>query len=88
MSSSNPTSSAPRKPRRPRPALGVKMQPAQQRAAVTFERILDVGAQTLADVGIDRLSTNLVSSAPGYRRRPYIATFRTSTRCCVSWGGA
>lgn len=65
MSSNNPTSAVPRKPRRPRPALGVKMQPAQQRAAVTFERILDVGAQTLADVGIDRLSTNLVCERAG-----------------------
>jgi AcrR family transcriptional regulator len=41
------------------------MQPAQRRAAETFERILDVGAQTLADVGIDRLSTNLVCERAG-----------------------
>ncbi len=54
-----------RKPRRIRPVLAVKTQPAQRRAAETFERILDVGARTLADVGIDRLSTNLVCERAG-----------------------
>jgi AcrR family transcriptional regulator len=47
-------------PRRPQPSLATKKQPAQQRATETFERILEVTAQTLADVGIERLSTNLV----------------------------
>jgi AcrR family transcriptional regulator len=45
--------------------LTLKTQPAQQRAAKTFERILEVGAQTLADVGIDRFSTNLVCARAG-----------------------
>jgi AcrR family transcriptional regulator len=54
-----------RKSRRPGPVLAVKKQPAQRRATETFERILDVGAQTLADVGIDRLSTNLVCERAG-----------------------
>lgn len=42
------------------PKLTTTRQPAQRRAADTYERILDVTAQTLADVGIERLSTNLV----------------------------
>lgn len=46
--------------KRPQPNLSTKRQPAQQRATDTYERILDVTAQTLADVGIERLSTNLV----------------------------
>lgn len=49
-------------PRTPRiqPKLSTTRQPAQRRATDTYERILDVTAQTLADVGIERLSTNLV----------------------------
>jgi AcrR family transcriptional regulator len=43
----------------------MKKQPEQQRATATFERILEVAAQTLADVGIDRLSTNLVCQRAG-----------------------
>ncbi|RQH03887.1 TetR/AcrR family transcriptional regulator [Paraburkholderia dinghuensis] len=46
--------------RKQKPSLSTKMQPAQQRAAETYERILEVAAQTLADVGIERLSTNMV----------------------------
>jgi AcrR family transcriptional regulator len=55
-----------RKPSRPAPpALATKKQPAQARAAETYERILEVTAQTLADVGIERLSTNLVCERAG-----------------------
>ncbi len=51
--------------RRISPSLATKKQPAQQRATETYERILDVTAQTLADVGIERLSTNLVCERAG-----------------------
>ncbi|MFP3614489.1 TetR/AcrR family transcriptional regulator [Paraburkholderia sp. SIMBA_050] len=47
------------------PALAAKKQPAQQRATETYERILEVTAQTLADVGVERLSTNLVCERAG-----------------------
>lgn len=60
-----PTSRATRTPRKPSPPLAAKKQPAQQRATETFERILEVTAQTLADVGIERLSTNLVCERAG-----------------------
>lgn len=66
MSLNSAPSPAPRrKSRRSRPALTVKTQPAQRRATETFERILDVGAQALADVGIDRFSTNIVCERAG-----------------------
>lgn len=53
-------------PTRPTPPpLAQKKQPAQRRAAETFERILDVTASTLADVGVERLSTNLVCERAG-----------------------
>lgn len=52
-------------PRKNQPALTTKKQPAQQRATDTYERILEVTAQTLADVGIERLSTNLVCERAG-----------------------
>ncbi|OOG78966.1 TetR family transcriptional regulator [Hydrogenophaga sp. A37] len=51
--------------RKPQPSLLAKKQPAQQRATETYERILEVTAQTLADVGIERLSTNLVCERAG-----------------------
>lgn len=60
-----PTVRAPRATRRPTPPLATKKQPAQQRSTETFERILEVTAQTLADVGIERLSTNLVCERAG-----------------------
>ena len=53
------------KPRKNQSPLATKVQPAQQRATDTFERILEVTAQTLADVGIERLSTNLVCERAG-----------------------
>src|SRR5436853_107664 len=56
---------APRRPRKAQPPLATKKQPAQQRATETYERILEVTAQTLADVGIERLSTNLVCERAG-----------------------
>jgi AcrR family transcriptional regulator len=61
----SPARGASRRPRRPQPALAAKKQPAQQRATETYERILEVTAQTLADVGIERLSTNLVCERAG-----------------------
>ncbi len=59
----NPRSMPPA--RRISPSLATKKQPAQQRATETYERILEVTAQTLADVGIERLSTNLVCERAG-----------------------
>lgn len=47
------------------PSLDAKKQPEQQRATETYERIIDVTAQTLADVGFERLSTNLVCERAG-----------------------
>ena len=42
-----------------------KKPPAQQRSTETYERILVATAQTLCDVGIERLSTNLVCECAG-----------------------
>ncbi|HEY8880362.1 MAG TPA: helix-turn-helix domain-containing protein [Roseateles sp.] len=61
-----PRATAPMPPtRRPHPTLEPKAQPVQQRAADTIERILEAAAKTLADVGIERLSTNLVCERAG-----------------------
>jgi AcrR family transcriptional regulator len=59
------SASTPRKSRKKGPALAMKKQPEQQRATETFERILEVTAETLADVGIDRLSANMVCQRAG-----------------------
>jgi len=48
-----------------KPSLAVKKLPAQQRATETYELILDVAAKMLADVGIERLSTNMVCEQAG-----------------------
>lgn len=42
-----------------------KKRPAQQRATETYERILVATAETLCEVGIERLSTNLVCVRAG-----------------------
>jgi len=51
--------------RRRAPPLAAKKQPAQQRAAETVERILDQTAAALADIGFERLSTNIVCARAG-----------------------
>ena len=45
---------------RPQPALSPVGKPAQARAAETYEQLLTVTAQILADVGFELLTTNLV----------------------------
>jgi AcrR family transcriptional regulator len=52
-----------RSPRKP--SLAVKKLPAQQRATETYELILDVAAKMLADVGVERLSTNMICEQAG-----------------------
>jgi len=42
-----------------------KARPSQQRAAETYERILAAAAEVLCQVGIERLSTNLVCDCAG-----------------------
>lgn len=46
--------------KRPKLALAPKVTPAQSRAAETYEHLLDVTAQLLAEVGFELLTTNLV----------------------------
>lgn len=48
-----------------KPSLAAKKLPAQQRATDTYELILEVAAQMLVDVGIERLSTNMVCERAG-----------------------
>jgi AcrR family transcriptional regulator len=59
-----PAAKATRRARK-QPSLAAKKQPAQQRATETYELILEVTARTLEDVGIERLSTNLVCERAG-----------------------
>lgn len=44
----------------PKIKLTPKMMPAQSRATETYEHLLEVAAQVLADVGFEKLTTNLV----------------------------
>ena len=47
------------------PPMAARTTPAQSRSRVTFERILSTAAELLGDVGIERLSTNLVCRRAG-----------------------
>ena len=55
-----PTRPPRRVAKRPKLALSPKVKPAQSRAAETYEQLLTVTAQILADVGFELLTTNLV----------------------------
>jgi AcrR family transcriptional regulator len=47
----------------PMPPLGaVRPIPRQQRSQATYERLLDVAGELLGEVGIERISTNLICS--------------------------
>jgi AcrR family transcriptional regulator len=43
----------------------VKASPRQERAQATYERLLDVAGALLAEVGIERISTNLICARAG-----------------------
>lgn len=45
--------------------LEPKARPRQKRAIETYERLLDVAAQLLEDVGVERISTNLIAEKAG-----------------------
>ncbi len=49
----------------PAPSFEIKKQPTQQRARETYEAILSTTAALLQEVGIERLSTNLVCQRAG-----------------------
>ncbi len=60
------TKSRPQAPvKAPAPRLTGNKRPAQHRATETYEHILAVTAQLLGDVGVERLSTNLVCAHAG-----------------------
>lgn len=54
-----------RPPRKKGPSLAGAVRPMQQRSAETYERILAVAAETLAEIGFERLSTNIVCERAG-----------------------
>lgn len=54
-----------RSAKRPKLELAPKVTPAQSRATETYEHLLDVTAQVLADVGFEQLSTNGVCQRAG-----------------------
>ncbi|MFN5821845.1 MAG: TetR/AcrR family transcriptional regulator [Novosphingobium sp.] len=40
-------------------------KPTQKRALATYERLLDAAGELLAEVGVERISTNLVAARAG-----------------------
>ena len=59
----------------PPPALEGKAQPRQQRALDTYELILGATVELLSEVGIERLSTNLVCERAGISPPPLYRYF-------------
>jgi AcrR family transcriptional regulator len=51
--------------RAPKINLNTKQQPTQQRSVETFELILEVTSRLLGEVGVERLSTNMVCEKAG-----------------------
>src|SRR5271163_1217856 len=47
------------------PGSGARTPPRQDRALQTYERLLDVAGELLAEVGIERISTNLICARAG-----------------------
>lgn len=47
--------------------LSIKRAPRQKRAVETYERILDVAARLLVDIGVERISTNLIAAEAGIK---------------------
>lgn len=47
--------------------LAIKRAPRQKRAVETYERILDVAARLLVDIGVERISTNLIAAEAGIK---------------------
>ncbi|WP_159588630.1 TetR/AcrR family transcriptional regulator [Chelativorans xinjiangense] len=58
-------SSRRRAPVRKATQLEAKLQPSQKRAKSTFETILDVTGRLLGEVGVERLSTNMICERAG-----------------------
>ncbi|HEY1710357.1 MAG TPA: TetR family transcriptional regulator [Rhizomicrobium sp.] len=56
---------APGANRKPKIQLKTKTKPLQQRAQATYDAILDVTGRLLEEVGVERLSTNLVCQRAG-----------------------
>ncbi len=55
----------PAKKAAPRVSLETKAKPRQRRARSTYDAILDAAGELLAEVGVERLSTNLVCERAG-----------------------
>lgn len=45
--------------------LAIKRAPRQKRAVETYERILDVATKQLVEIGVERISTNLIAAEAG-----------------------
>jgi len=59
------TPRAAKKPSRKRVPLEAKLKPQQRRAHSTYDAILEAAGELLAEVGVERLSTNLVCRRAG-----------------------
>jgi AcrR family transcriptional regulator len=51
--------------KRPRSAAAKRRPPQQQRAQLTYDRLLNVAGELLGEVGIERISTNLICRRAG-----------------------
>ncbi len=62
-----------------------KNRPRQARAKRTYEGILAAAAELLLEVGVERISTNLIAERAGVTVPRSTATFPTNTLFCTPW---
>ena len=73
---------APAAPRAPTEAA----PPRQRRAVETYERLLDMAGELLAEVGIERISTNLICARAGMTPPALCQRYRSVRRRAVATG--
>ncbi len=67
--------------------LSIKRAPRQKRAVETYERILDVAARLLSDIGVERISTNLIAAEAGIKVPTLYRYFPNKYAVLMALGG-
>jgi AcrR family transcriptional regulator len=67
--------------------LAIKRAPRQKRAVETYERILDVATRLLSEIGVERISTNLIAAEAGIKVPTLYRYFPNKYAVLMALGG-